>query len=88
MLFSATIPLRIEKMATNLLENPIFISVGSPSAPNKAVKQIVLWVEDASKKRTLFDLINDRKHFCTPAVIFVDSKLGADLLADAVNKVY
>ena len=86
-MFSATIPASIEKIASKLLQNPVFISVGPPSIPNQSVKQIILWVEETSKKKRLFNLINDRRHFLPPVVVFVDSKLGADMLANAVNKV-
>lgn len=87
MMFSATIPSSIEHMATKLLVNPVYISVGSPSAPNASVKQIVLWVEDKSKKKRLFSILQDTRHFKPPVVVFVDSKMGADMLADAVQQV-
>ncbi len=87
MMFSATIPPSIERIASRLLQDPIFISVGEPSTPNQSVKQIVLWVEETAKKKRLFEIINDKRHFYSPAVIFVDSKMGADMLSDAVSKV-
>ena len=74
-------------MAAKLLVNPVYISVGSPSAPNASVKQIVLWVEDKSKKKRLFSILQDSKHFRPPVVVFVDSKMGADMLAEAVHEV-
>lgn len=86
-MFSATVPASIESVAAKLLVNPVYVSVGSPSAPNSSVKQIVLWVEDKSKKKHLFSILQDPKHFTPPVVVFVDSKMGADLLAEAVQKV-
>lgn len=86
-MFSATIPSSIESLATKLLVNPVYVSVGSPSAPNASIKQIVLWVEDKSKKKRLFSILRDSKHFRPPTVVFVDSKMGADLLAEAVQQV-
>ncbi|XP_063956097.1 probable ATP-dependent RNA helicase DDX59 isoform X2 [Lytechinus pictus] len=83
---SATIPTSIEKMASSLLNNPIFISVGTPSTPCTSVKQVILWVEEPSKKKKLFAILQDPKHFRPPALVFVNSKLGADLLAQAVEK--
>ncbi|XP_071507115.1 probable ATP-dependent RNA helicase DDX59, partial [Diadema antillarum] len=85
-LTSATIPIAIEKMALSLLNNPVFISVGTPSTPCTSVKQIILWVEEPSKKKKLFAVLQDPKHFSPPLIIFVDSKMGADLLAQAVEK--
>lgn len=87
MMFSATIPPSIEKLAASLLQNPVYISVGLPSTPNSAVKQLILWVEDKSKKKCLFSLLQDPKHYRPPVVVFVDSKIGADLLAEAIEKV-
>ncbi|XP_041465090.1 probable ATP-dependent RNA helicase DDX59 isoform X1 [Lytechinus variegatus] len=83
---SATIPASIEKMASSLLNNPVFISVGTPSTPCTSVKQVILWVEEPSKKKKLFAILQDPKHFRPPALVFVNSKPGADLLAQAVGK--
>ena len=87
LMFSATIPPSIEKIASEMLSDPIFVSVGPPSTPNSSVKQIFLWVEEKSKKKRLFDLVSDGKHFIPPVVIFVGSKIGSDMLADALSKV-
>lgn len=87
LMFSATIPSSIERMTTKMLVNPVYVSIGSPSAPNASVKQLVLWVEDKSKKKHLFSILQDSRHFKPPVVVFVASKMGADLLAEAVQKV-
>ena len=87
LLFSATIPPAVEKISSSLLINPVWISVGAPSAPNMDVKQVVLWVDDKSKKKRLFTLLQDHKYFTPPILVFVDSKMGADLLAEAIQKV-
>uniref|UniRef100_A0A6P8HX19 RNA helicase n=1 Tax=Actinia tenebrosa TaxID=6105 RepID=A0A6P8HX19_ACTTE len=86
MMTSATIPPNVETMASKLLRDPAFISVGNPNAPTQAVKQLVLWVEEKSKKKHLFSILNDSKHFKPPVVVFVDSKIGADMLAEAIQK--
>ena len=74
-------------MVHKLTQNPVFISVGNPSTPAQAVKQVILWVEENTKKKRLFSILSDLKHFQPPVVVFVDSKIGADLLADAIQKV-
>lgn len=86
LMFSATIPPRIERMATEVMTTPLFISVGVPGAPCEAVKHTVLWVEEAAKKKRLFAFLTDSSLFQPPAVIFVNSKMGTVLLADAINK--
>ena len=51
------------------------------------VKQVLLWVEDKSKKKRLFALLNDSKYFTPPILVFVDSRLGADMLSEAIQEV-
>ena len=130
LLFSATIPPAIEKMAQTIMNDPVFVAVGSvcwisfllfsflyslpfiplsfllsplilpllllllcllfsfqPSTPTSAVKQTVLWVDNKIKKKKLFDLLEDPKYYHPPIVVFVDSKKGADMLAEAVTQV-
>ncbi|EDV26272.1 uncharacterized protein TRIADDRAFT_23332 [Trichoplax adhaerens] len=85
LMFSATVTVGVEKMTSVMLSNPIKISVGKPNSLNPSVKHLVLWVEEQSKKKMLFTIINDGKHFHPPTLIFVASKIGADFLADAIN---
>lgn len=85
MMFSATIPRDIEGFSSRILKNPLFISAGKPSIPNGAVKQTVIWVESKNKKQKLFDILKSSQHFRPPAVVFVNSRLGSDLLSDAIK---
>lgn len=85
MMFSATIPRDIEGFSSRILKNPLFISAGKPSVPNGAVKQTVIWVESKNKKQKLFDILKSSQHFTPPAVVFVNSRLGSDLLSDAIK---
>lgn len=85
LMFSATIPRDIEGFSSRILKNPLFISAGKPSVPNGAVKQTVIWVESKNKKQKLFDILKSSQHFRPPAVVFVNSRLGSDLLSDAIK---
>ncbi|XP_077863689.1 putative ATP-dependent RNA helicase DDX59 [Saccoglossus kowalevskii] len=87
MMCSATIPSAIEKMASSLLSNPVYVSLGKPSMPNEAVRQIILWVEEPSKKKKLYSILQDPKYFKPPMVVFVESRVGADFLAEAIHKI-
>ncbi|KAL1774718.1 putative ATP-dependent RNA helicase DDX59 [Sigmodon hispidus] len=86
-LVSATIPASIEELTEQLLHNPVRIVTGDKNLPCPSVRQIVLWVEDPGKKKKLFEILNDKKLFKPPVVVFVDCKLGADLLSEAVQKI-
>ncbi|KAL4674542.1 hypothetical protein H8959_018476 [Pygathrix nigripes] len=86
-LVSATIPTSIEQLASQLLHNPVRIITGEKNLPCASVRQIILWVEDPAKKKKLFEILNDKKLFKPPVLVFVDCKLGADLLSEAVQKI-
>uniref|UniRef100_A0AAV2KUB8 Kinesin-like protein KIF14 n=1 Tax=Knipowitschia caucasica TaxID=637954 RepID=A0AAV2KUB8_KNICA len=87
LLVSATIPTGTEELAARMVQNPVHISVGDKNQPCANVRQILLWVEEPSKKKKLFDILHDGKLYQPPVVVFVDCKLGADLLCEAVSKV-
>ncbi|RHZ86198.1 hypothetical protein Glove_53g20 [Diversispora epigaea] len=103
LMFSATIPESVEKLANSILKDYIRISIGNQiddinsnlinensegknSLPNIPIKQTILWVENKSKKKQLFSLLNDPKYYSPPIIIFVESKMGADLLSKAIEK--
>ncbi|XP_036009142.1 probable ATP-dependent RNA helicase DDX59 isoform X5 [Mus musculus] len=86
-LVSATIPDSIEQLTDQLLHNPVRIITGDKNLPCASVRQIILWVEDPAKKKKLFEILNDQKLFKPPVLVFVDCKLGADLLSEAVQKI-
>ncbi|XP_014889711.1 putative ATP-dependent RNA helicase DDX59 [Poecilia latipinna] len=87
LLASATIPAGTEDLAARLVHDPVRIAIGEKNQPCANVRQILLWVEEPSKKKKLFEILNDNKLFLPPVVVFVDCKLGADLLCEAVAKV-
>ncbi|XP_069825098.1 probable ATP-dependent RNA helicase DDX59 [Dendropsophus ebraccatus] len=86
-LVSATIPDGIERFSQQLLRDPVRIAVGEKNQPCANVRQIVLWVEEPSKKKKLFEILNDSKLFQPPILVFVDCRLGADLLSEAIHKI-
>ncbi|XP_069558396.1 probable ATP-dependent RNA helicase DDX59 isoform X1 [Brachyistius frenatus] len=87
LLVSATIPTGTEEVAGRLVRDPVRIAIGEKNQPCVNVRQILLWVEEPSKKKKLFEILNDNKLYQPPVVVFVDCKLGADLLCEAVAKV-
>uniref|UniRef100_G3P293 RNA helicase n=1 Tax=Gasterosteus aculeatus TaxID=69293 RepID=G3P293_GASAC len=87
LLASATIPKGTEELAARLVCDPVRITIGEKNQPCANVRQILLWLEEPSKKKKLFEILNDSKLYQPPVVVFVDCKLGADLLCEAVVKV-
>uniref|UniRef100_A0A3P9MIY8 RNA helicase n=1 Tax=Oryzias latipes TaxID=8090 RepID=A0A3P9MIY8_ORYLA len=87
LLTSATIPTGTEELAARLVRDPVRIAIGEKNQPCANIKQILLWVEEPSKKKKLFEILNDSKLYQPPVVVFVECKAGADLLCEAVSKV-
>ncbi|KAF7801937.1 DEAD-box ATP-dependent RNA helicase 41 isoform X2 [Senna tora] len=85
LMYSATISHELEKMANSLAKGTVVISVGEPNKPNNAVKQLAIWVESKQKKQKLFDILVSKQHFKPPVIVYVGSRLGADLLANAIT---
>ncbi|CAK9171312.1 unnamed protein product [Ilex paraguariensis] len=85
LMYSATIPKVVEKLASSMAKDITVVSIGKPNKPNVAVKQLPIWVESKQKKKKLFDILMSKQHFRPPLVVFVGSRLGADLLSEAVT---
>lgn len=85
LMYSATISHDIEKMANSMAKDFAVVSVGVPNRPNKAVKQLAIWVQSKHKKQKLFDILLSKQHFMPPIVVYVGSRLGADLLSNAIT---
>uniref|UniRef100_A0A1J3G0H3 RNA helicase n=2 Tax=Noccaea caerulescens TaxID=107243 RepID=A0A1J3G0H3_NOCCA len=87
LLFSATVSKEVEKVGGSLAKEMVLVSIGKPNRPNKAVNQIVIWVDAKQKKNKLFEILRSQNHFKPPAVVYVSSRVGADFLANAITVV-
>ncbi|KAJ3299557.1 DEAD (Asp-Glu-Ala-Asp) box polypeptide 59 [Borealophlyctis nickersoniae] len=73
---------------TSVLPAPSSTTSDHSESLSTNIRHTVMWVQTLSKKRTLFSILSDRKYYdpSTRALIFVDSKAGAELLAAAITK--
>ncbi|CAA7054200.1 unnamed protein product [Microthlaspi erraticum] len=85
MLFSATFPREIQRLASDFLSNYIFLAVGRVGSSTDLIAQRVEFVLDADKRSHLMDLLhaqrengNQGKQALT--LVFVETKKGADNL--------
>eukprot|EP00899_Mesostigma_viride_P005482 jgi/Mesvir1/14935/Mv05522-RA.3 len=89
-LFSATIPAAVEATAASLLTNAVLVSVSKDASsidgPSGSLEELVLWVDERQKKDKLFQILTDRRHYHPPVLVFVASKIGAEMLASSVTK--
>ncbi|KAL1819658.1 hypothetical protein DCAR_0415961 [Daucus carota subsp. sativus] len=83
MLFSATFPNEIQRLATDFLSNYIFLTVGKVGSSTELIAQRVEYVQDMDKRDRLMNLLveqsaneNNGKRALT--LIFVETKRGAD----------
>ena len=83
LLFSATLPSNIVRIAKKYLNNPEHISIGDSCAPAQNIKQDVLYVDQRDKYNKLLDQLNEREG---SVIVFVKTKIGAQRIADNLNK--
>ena len=79
LLFSATMPPEIEKLANNLLHNPVKVEVTPVSSTVEKIAQSVYFVDKAKKPALLVHLLQDAS--ISRSVIFSRTKHGADKIA-------
>ncbi|XP_071696461.1 DEAD-box ATP-dependent RNA helicase 52-like isoform X2 [Rutidosis leptorrhynchoides] len=85
MMFSATFPKEIQRLASDFLSNYIFLSVGRVCSSTNLIVQRVEFVKEVDKRIHLMELLHAHKENDTPSkqaltLVFVDTKKGADSL--------
>ncbi|MDO4484680.1 MAG: DEAD/DEAH box helicase [Clostridia bacterium] len=76
LLFSATMPEEVEKLAMDLLKNPASVKVDPVSSPVEKIEQSLYYVDKANKKHLLAKLL--RESDVENALVFSRTKHGAD----------
>uniref|UniRef100_A0AAT9FG60 RNA helicase n=1 Tax=Enchytraeus japonensis TaxID=228735 RepID=A0AAT9FG60_9ANNE len=78
--FSATIPEEVQKLAAKLLrEDYIFVTVGSVGSANLDIEQYVLLMEQEAKRDKLMEIVQNRGE--DKIIIFVEEKRKADFIS-------
>ncbi|XP_062197442.1 DEAD-box ATP-dependent RNA helicase 52C-like [Phragmites australis] len=82
LLFSATFPKEIQRMASDFLENYIFLAVGRVGSSTELIVQRIEFVQEADKRSHLMDLLHAQRDTGKQALtlVFVETKRGADSL--------
>jgi len=79
LLYSATFPREIQRMATDFLHDYIFIAVGRVGSSTELISQSVLHVQQHEKRSVLCDLVHSVSGL---TLVFVETKRSADSLED------
>jgi len=85
LMFSATFPKEIQMLATDFLENYIFLAVGRVGSTSENIVQKIVWVDENDKRSFLLDLLaaaNKPSMAESLTLVFVETKKGADSLED------
>ena len=84
LLFSATLPPEIEKLARTILKNPLKVSVTPSATTAEKVSQSLYYVDKPNKKRLLADLLQQPE--IESALVFTRTKHGADRVVKELGR--
>jgi ATP-dependent RNA helicase RhlE len=84
LLFSATMPPAIRKMAEDILENPVRVEITPAATTVERIDQRVFHVDARTKRSFLTTLLRDPE--LSRVIIFTRTKHGADRVAEVLDK--
>jgi ATP-dependent RNA helicase DDX3X len=79
LMFSATFPKSIQRLAEDFLEGYIFLTVGRIGSTTESIVQRVRWIEDCDKKSALLEIIPTVEGL---TLVFCETKKMADHLEE------
>jgi ATP-dependent RNA helicase DDX46/PRP5 len=80
LLFSATFPKQIEKLARQSLQYPVEVIVGGRSVASDSVTQYAELVEEPDKFHRLLQILGEQVEGTKKCIVFVDTQVRADSL--------
>lgn len=83
LLFSATMPSEITKLANSILINPVKIEVSPELKTVEVIKQAVYFVTKSDKKKLLVHILKHEN--IDSALVFTRTKRGADIITRLLN---
>lgn len=84
LLFSATMPPDIARLANKILKNPVKVEVTPVSSTVDTIKQYLYYVDKGNKKDLLLHVLKDKN--IASALVFTRTKHGADRLKKKLSK--
>lgn len=84
-MFTATMPPQVERLARSYLRRPAMVYIGSVGRPVERVEQIAfLLSSEQQKRKKLLEVLG--RGVEPPVIIFVNQKKGVDMLAKGLDK--
>ncbi len=84
LMFSATFAASLERLASNMLQDPERIQIGAISQPVDQVRQLLYPVRDDEKQQHLLDFLNNED--IENAIVFMRTKVRTDRLSNMLRK--
>jgi ATP-dependent RNA helicase RhlE len=85
LLFSATMPKDISKLATSLLDNPVRVEITPESTTVERIEQKLMKVERANKQLLLKEILKDKS--IQSMLVFTRTKHGADRVVRNLERI-
>jgi len=82
LMFSATFPKTIQRLAEEFLHDYIFLKVGRTGSTTDCITQRIKWIEDVDKKKALLELIPTIEGL---TLVFTETKRMADHLEEYIT---
>merc|ERR1719326_444770 len=82
MMFSATFPREVQRLASSFMTDYVFVTVGRVGAANEDVTQVLMYAEEGKGKLKALEraIVQHAPGEDMLTVIFVETKRGADML--------
>ncbi|KAL5964839.1 ATP-dependent RNA helicase DDX3Y [Taenia solium] len=85
LMFSATFPNEIQTLAKDFLRNYIFLAVGRVGSTSENISQEIFYIQDRDKPERLVRILKEKEPAAL-TLVFVETKRGADLLANYLSR--
>mmetsp|Transcript_21527 Transcript_21527/g.36928 ORF Transcript_21527/g.36928 Transcript_21527/m.36928 type:complete len:643 (+) Transcript_21527:59-1987(+) len=83
LLFSATFPKEIQRLASDFLRKYVFLAVGRVGSTTESITQRIEYVEEKDKRAVLLDIL---AAVAGLTLVFVETKRSADALEDFLSR--
>ncbi|KAL9998928.1 putative RNA helicase [Helianthus debilis subsp. tardiflorus] len=83
-MFSATMPLAVERLARKYLRNPVVVTIGTARKATDLITQHVIMVKESEQMPRLQKLLDDLVD--KTAIVFINTKKSADFMSKTLEK--
>ncbi|KAF5811282.1 putative RNA helicase [Helianthus annuus] len=83
-MFSATMPLAVERLARKYLRNPVVVTIGTARKATDLITQHVIMVKESKQMPRLQKLLDDLVD--KTAIVFINTKKSADFMSKTLEK--